>query len=109
MTTTDDPELWLRKMMVRTMHARTIAARLHRAEGERDRWENAAANCAQERRELREERDALRAALTRYGKHDEACAYRWDVAGGYDDPRPCTCGLDAALASSPREATPDHS
>ena len=48
------------------------------------KWERAAADCAQERRMLRQ-------ALTRYGRHDGSCDRQWFTKGV------CTCGLDAAL------------
>lgn len=50
-----------------------------------------------------EERDRLRAALRRYGNHDDcyragvdACP-RYDNDNGGDPSRPCTCGFSAAL------------
>jgi hypothetical protein len=41
------------------------------------------------------ERDALRAALERYGKHDGDCLY--DDSTYNDGPWPCTCGFSEAL------------
>jgi hypothetical protein len=51
--------------------------------------------------DLRRERDALRAALEKYGKHKAKCrSHLWE---GETNPKPgsCTCGFEAALASSP--------
>ena len=47
--------------------------------------------------QLRAERDALRAALDEYGEHQGVCPKKYH---GMKDSRPCTCGLDAALATS---------
>lgn len=44
---------------------------------------------------LTAERDALRAALSRYGRHDSSCPlHDWPNLPG--DPR-CTCGFSAAF------------
>jgi chromosome segregation ATPase len=43
---------------------------------------------------------AIRAALEKYGQHDRRCeSLHWDEA--VEPPRPCTCGLDAALEEKP--------
>ena len=45
----------------------------------------------------------LREALERYARHDPTCAFTVDVVGGYDQPRPCSCGVAAALAPAPKD------
>jgi hypothetical protein len=50
------------------------------------------------------ERDGLREALRKYGDHIKPCEWAFDrYRGGLVDAdcRPCTCGLTAALASTP--------
>lgn len=45
-------------------------------------------------RALKREREALRAALAKYGRHDRDCSRNWFA------PLPtCDCGLDALLAA----------
>ena len=53
------------------------------------------------RQESAEEIAQLRAALERYGRHDDACSIVWR---GLKDGEECTCGLEAALAPK-RETT----
>jgi hypothetical protein len=55
----------------------------------------------------RQEREKLEKALLKYGKHEDDCWYAGKLRGTlhWPKPKPCSCGLDAALPSS--GATPN--
>ena len=61
-----------------------------------DQEPNETAQMCDEMQRLRAERDALRVALDEYGEHQGVCPKKYH---GRKDSRPCTCGLDAALAA----------
>lgn len=71
-----------------------------------DRLHSQGALAARAIHSLCDEVEALRVALTehraplaKYGRHLVTCQLGYDVRGGYDDPRPCDCGLGGWLAA----------
>ena len=82
-------------------YARALEIHIHllRAElaAERAKKSDALIAAVDDLERLRAERDALRAALNEFGAHQGVCPKKYH---GMKDSRPCTCGLDAALATS---------
>lgn len=55
---------------------------------------------------LEAERDRLRAALRKYGKHSFECSHYEDVPTGLNKREHCVCGLNVALAGAADEMPP---
>lgn len=104
---------WLGAYLAMRSRAEAAEARIRLLGSSLAREERCHAMEVERRQTTEAERDALRAALAKYGRHDPECVtVEWTNRPGLDrwgyEPPACNCGLDAALAAHADQGNGDR-